>query len=249
MQRRHRLKLKVSQRWAIGSMFFLVLSGCIYLFLSLGKTEKVKAANPTQLITTGSFIINMGISPQTYSNGLKPYGMIYELLNTYKVPIYWVINDAKAKDATDFTHNGVNYSGGPFIVPQEYISTTVATRITYWLTQGISGAYSVSPISVPVYSTLTMFPTVMIDNLSNKQSIIAQYYTNAGIPAAAYSYGNPATLTGCTDIWTNPHGDPAWATHSYLKNFVTVERILKYVHSVTQLVCLKVVKTLRVVHS
>lgn len=28
---------------------------------------------------TGSYIINMGVSPQTIGNGLKPYGFIYEM--------------------------------------------------------------------------------------------------------------------------------------------------------------------------
>ena len=37
----------------------------------------------------------MGITPQTYANGLKPYGLIYDMLKNYNVPIYWVISDAK----------------------------------------------------------------------------------------------------------------------------------------------------------
>ena len=29
---------------------------------------------------------------QTINNGLKPYGMIYDLIVNYKIPIKWVIN-------------------------------------------------------------------------------------------------------------------------------------------------------------
>ena len=56
-------------------------------FVLLG--SNVKAANET--FTPGAFIINMGVTPQTVSNGLKPYGMIYELIKNYNCPIKWVI--------------------------------------------------------------------------------------------------------------------------------------------------------------
>jgi hypothetical protein len=210
----------------------------LFIYLNIGHVEKVKAdgyANET--LSTGSFIIDMGQSPQTYANGLKPYGMLCELLKTYKVPIKWVINSSKSKDGVDFTYKGSNYSGGPFIIPAEYITAAVALRITYWQTQGVVGVYTTSAISVPVYCTLTIFPTVTIDNLSNKQTIITQYYVNAGIPSSAYITGNPSTLTSCVDIWTNPHGDPSWSTHGYLRDFVLTSKswIFAQCHSVSMM--------------
>ena len=33
----------------------------------------------------------------TIANGLKPYGLIYDLLKNYKVPVKWIINPSKSK--------------------------------------------------------------------------------------------------------------------------------------------------------
>jgi hypothetical protein len=220
MKRAQTVKLKVTiRRVAILSSCFIIISVGMFVFFNLGTSKEVMAGNET--LATGSFIIDMGKTPQTYANGLKPYGMIFEFINTYKVPVKWVINQSKVRDGIDFTYNAVNYSGGPFIIEAGSISSALATRITYWQGQGVQGSYTTSPITVPVYATLTVFPTVTIDNLSNKQSIIAAYYSNAAIPTTAYNLGDPSTLTGCIDIWTNPHGDPTWATHSSLYQFVT----------------------------
>jgi hypothetical protein len=150
--------------------------------------------------------------------------MLFDLIINYSVPIKWVIEPTKVKDGIDFTHNGVNYKGGPFIVPAEYINSTIAGRISYWQTQGVQGAYTVSAISVPVYATLTAFPIAIIDNQAGKQSIIIQYYTNAGISSAGYVIGTPSVLQDCNDIWVNPHGDPTWASHGYLYNYSTVSK-------------------------
>src|SRR5689334_12275789 len=75
----------------------------------------VYSANET--LSTGSFIINMGATnPNTIANGLKPYGLIYDLLKNYNVPIKWVIGQGKLKDGADFTYNGTQYKGGTFII-------------------------------------------------------------------------------------------------------------------------------------
>ena len=229
------IRLKTTlRRVTIAASFFLIASIGIIVYLNIGTQKEIKAAS-METIATGAFIINMGVIPQTNSNGLKPYGMIYDLIVKYKIPIKWIINDTKARDGIDFTYSGINYSGGPFIIESTYISPIITARINYWKGQGVVGVYTTGAISVPVYNTLTVFPTVMIDNLSNRQNIITSYYTNAGIPSTAYNFGNPAILTGCTDIWTNPHGDPVWATHSALYNFVTVEKswIWAQCHSVS----------------
>jgi hypothetical protein len=41
----------------------------------------------TETFPTGSFIINMGATnPQTIANGLKPYGLIYDLIKITMFP-------------------------------------------------------------------------------------------------------------------------------------------------------------------
>ena len=43
-----------------------------------------KAFNQNETIKAGSYIINMGATnPQTIANGLKPYGLIYDLLRNH----------------------------------------------------------------------------------------------------------------------------------------------------------------------
>ena len=198
----------------------LLISFVVFFNFSISK--KVSAA--TETMASGAYIINMGVTPQTYANGLKPYGMLFDLIVNYSVPIKWVIEPTKIKDGTDFTYNAVNYKGGPFIVPVEYINSTIAARITYWQGLGVQGIYTTSSVSVPVYATLTAFPISIIDEVSGRDGIIIQYYTNAGISSAGYVVGTPSILQDCNDIWVNPHGDPTWATHSYLYNYVTVSK-------------------------
>jgi hypothetical protein len=47
-----------------------------------------------QTIPAGSFIVNMGVTPQTVGNGLKPYGILYALLEQ-QLPVYWAIIPTK----------------------------------------------------------------------------------------------------------------------------------------------------------
>ena len=39
----------------------------------------------TETFDAGAYIVNMGITPQTEKNALKPYGMIYDLIKNHKV--------------------------------------------------------------------------------------------------------------------------------------------------------------------
>lgn len=226
---RYRLRPKVVARislqkaaivFTIASVFSVVL---IVLFQT-GPKQQAIAGSGSATIPSGSFIINMGITPQTVANGLKPYGMIYDLMMNYNVPVIWSINPSKAKDANDFVYSSIGYKGGPFIISSPYISAAVASRIIYWQGQGVQGLFTTSETAVPVYDTLTTFPNLIIDNLSSNQGIVMTYFSNASIPSSAYTIGQPATLTVCHDMWVNPHGDPNWATHNYLFNFTTVQK-------------------------
>jgi hypothetical protein len=240
MKLRFQNKLKVTQRYRfeiIAFSFGLLAFIGASVYFNLGSTKETKAASTNETLSSGSFIINMGITPQTIANGLKPYGLVYDMIINYQVPVKWIINDSKIKDGTDFTYNSVDYKGGPFIIPAEFINPTVAARIAYWQTQGIQGIYTTSALTVPVCTTLTSFPWTMIDSTSSLQAILVSYFNNASIPSSAYSIGTPAGLTSCFDVWANPHGDPTWATHNYLYNFVTVNKswIWAECHSVSMM--------------
>lgn len=173
-------------------------------------------------VQTGSFIINMGVTPQTIGNGLKPYGMLYDLVKFYGVTAIWSIDTTKVKDGIDFSHNGVDYKSGAFIVPAEYRTPTVNARIAFWQSQGVVGNTTVSPITVPVFKSFNIrnVPRWTMDKQNGKLAL--PYFTNAGIPSDAYGgsdqnlWKDPADLDCCDDLFVMPHADPIWSTHQRL---------------------------------
>lgn len=176
----------------------------------------------SETFPTGSFIINMGATnPNTIANGLKPYGLIYDMIRNYSVAVKWVISQSKVKDGVDFSYNGVQYKGGTFIIPAEYRSAAVNARITYWTGQGVVGATTVSPLTVDVTKTLTSYPRWTLD--SRNGAIVQGFLTNAGITLAAfpgaYNWKNPQSLDCCDDFFVMPHADPIWSTHGNLLNW------------------------------
>ncbi|MFN0188905.1 MAG: T9SS type A sorting domain-containing protein [Bacteroidia bacterium] len=213
----------------------IVTSLSLFIYLQLGTSTRVNGA--TETVPSGSFIINMGIASPTIGSGLKPYGLLYELITVYQMPVKWCINPSKIKDGADFTYNSINYNGGSFVIPGDLIDNAIQTRIAYWLTQGVQGVYTTSPISVPVSYTINSFPRIVIDTLSGNQAIIISYFDNAGIPSSAYATGTPNSVTACHDLWVNPHGDPTWASHGNLYNFALNQKgfIWSQCHSVSML--------------
>ena len=165
----------------------------------------------------GSYIVNMGVQPQTEANALKPYGMVYELTTQYSVPIDWVINPTKVKDGVDFNYNGVDYKGGPFIIREEHIDATVMSVISTWEGRGVVGTYTTSSLVVPVDKTIDYFMGWTLD--AQNGDIAEEYLNTAGIPSSAYNWLEPAELGCCNDVFVMPHADPTWADHSNLLNW------------------------------
>ncbi|MBS4044149.1 MAG: tandem-95 repeat protein, partial [Chitinophagaceae bacterium] len=189
--------------------FLVVVLLLIFSFTS-------EAANET--FSTGSVIINMGQSPQTIANSLKPYGAIYDLIRNYQVPIKWVIAQGKAKDACDFIYNSQAFKGGTFIIPKEFISSAVQARITFWQGQGVITLTTTTPLTVNVTYTLTSAPRWTFDAANGK--IAENFLKNAGINNIdfpdAYNWKSPQSLDNCDDLYAMPHADPTWATHGNL---------------------------------
>jgi len=168
----------------------------------------------TETMSSGSYIINMGILPQNTNNALRPYGMIYDLTKNYQVPIRWVINPTKGKDGVDFTFNGVSYKGGPFIIPAEFRTAAVNVRITYWQGQGVVGVTTNAPLTVPVYAVIGSAVRWTLDQANGKLAI--PYLSAASIPSGAYGFKNPQSLGTCDDLYIMPHAEPTASTHSNL---------------------------------
>jgi len=172
----------------------------------------------TETFPTGSFIVNMGIftgnKAADIKTQLKPYGMIYELIKNYSVPVYWVINPVKAKDGKDFTYNGVDYKGGTFIINAGNITIPVKSRIIYWSALGVVGNYTISPLTLETSYKFTSVPIWTLDQQNGH--IAAAFFTNAGIPSSAYNWTEPEDLNACNDIFVMPHADPNWKKHAEL---------------------------------
>jgi len=170
----------------------------------------------------GSYIIDMGVMPQTINNGLAPYGLLYELVNIAKIPVYWSVKKDKSfvnqnakQDQVDVIVNSKSYKGGPFIISAK--DTALAGPIirtwkaNYPATGGIPGL-TVDQIPVqftaPDYAVLTYLPKVVLDAQTGNL-IQAAFYTKAGIPSSAYTLGGiPSLITQCDDIYVLPHADP-----------------------------------------
>ncbi len=192
----------------------------LFTLLLLFVASFFQANAQTETFPTGSFIINMGATnPNTIANGLKPYGLIYDLLKNNNVPIKWVIAAGKVKDGVDFTHNGVQYRGGTFIIPAGFRDAAVNARITFWQGQGVVGTTTTTPLTVTVTQTLVAAPKWTLDAANGP---IAQGYltnagiTNTGVTLGAYNFRDVRFLDCCDDFFVMPHADPTWATHNRL---------------------------------
>lgn len=175
-------------------------------------SQPIKAAIET--FPAGSFILNMGVVPQTYGNGIKPFGMIHDLTKNYRVQFRWVVGQAKLKDGIDFSYNGVDYKGGTFIIHAKYRSAAVNAVISSWQAQGVVGVTTTSPLTVDVTYNIKYSPRWTFDFQNG--SIAQNFLTQAGISPVPYPKKIPGDLDGCDDLFVMPHADPTWATHSNL---------------------------------
>jgi uncharacterized repeat protein (TIGR01451 family) len=224
-----RAAIDLLYRWRRGRAW--ILSGLFVLTLVSNFSAELLSNRlawaGTENIAAGAYVIDMGQATQTIGNGLKPYGLIYELVVTKGIPVKWAIDPGKARGGVDFTANGKSYSGGSFIITPEY-ATEALSSITAWRAQGaiVDGPLT-SGFTAPIYDNITSFPNVVLDAANG--SISQSYYTNAGIPATStgsfgvfntYRFGSPASLTPCDDMYVMPHADPTWANHQNLLPFV-----------------------------
>jgi hypothetical protein len=182
------------------------------LLLQILVSTSLSAAN--EVIPTGSYIINMGVAPQTYATGLKPYGLIHTLIKDYQVPIKWSINPNKPKDGIDFTYNGQDFKGGPFIISATYRTPKIDSVVNAWKGQGVVVTTTTTLLTVPIYTTITYFTMWILDDKNG--DIAEQYLINTNIPPTSYRFVEPDSLQCCHDLYVMPHADPTWATHKNL---------------------------------
>ncbi len=170
-----------------------------------------------EVIAAGSYIVNMGVEPQTDKNALKPYGMVWELIHDHQVPVKWAINPNKVKDGTDFVYNGTAFKGGPFIICASYRTAAVDAVIASWESAGVVGVTTTFDFTAPIERTINYSMNWTLDNKNGK--IAEKYLIAAGIPNSAYNWVLPENLDCCNDVFVIPHADPDWDNHGNLLNW------------------------------
>lgn len=182
-------------------MFFKKAS---YIFYCLFFTATFFAYGQggTKVISSGSYVINMGVEPQTVGNALKPYGLVYKLVSEYKIPVIWSISSTKQLDGVDFTYNNTGYKGGPFIIESKFLSSAVLTEIAAWEAKGVVGVTTTSEVTVPVYEYIVSAPKIFILNVGTSLTTGLTYINNnAGITSTINST-TTGSLDPCTDLVT-----------------------------------------------
>jgi len=204
-------------------MVFTLQSIKLFVFIlavNLILGSHLYSQNSSEVIGKGSYAVNMGITPQTNANALKPYGFIYELLTKYPIEIKWVINPDKKKDGIDFTLGEEVFRSGSFIIPVSYITEELKNTIQNWEDRGVVGSYLEEDLRLPVFSDLSVAPKWTLDKQNG--SIALAYFRAAGIPGSAhggYSSKNwklPDELDICDDLFVMPHAEPKFETHKNL---------------------------------
>jgi uncharacterized repeat protein (TIGR01451 family)/gliding motility-associated-like protein len=159
-------------------------------------------------LPAGSIIIDMGVTPQTVANGIKPYGLVHSLLKNFNVPVVWAINQSKVKDGVDFSVDGRSFKGGPFIISEQYLTSNVLAEISDWQSDGVITYQTLSSFDAPLHIELNSAPTWVIND--NNEGIIINYLKEADIPVSHYRVGLPNSLNNCDDLFAMPHDDPDW---------------------------------------
>lgn len=206
---------------------------------------KLPTSSANTSFAAGSYIIDLGASTsaagvQAKPNGLRPYGLVYNLLVEQKIPVYWVIADGKAGGnailtpgtaSADFsafvqvdrvgpTNVSKTYKSGAFVVPAEFVTpavTALVNNATFGSTTIVDVANQ--PFDAPVFDKISYWPRAVLD--AQNGALAVPFYTNAGIPASSSSYvfKAPSQLNSCDDVYVMPHADPTWAVHNNLLNF------------------------------
>lgn len=166
---------------------------CLYFFTTFFASGQGEIT-----VSSGSYIINMGVEEQTIANALRPYGLVHELVLEEKIPVIWSINPSKTLGGVDFTYNGTDYKGGSFIIESKFIEEGVRSIISNAEDDGVVGVYTESETTVPFYARLVTIPGILIFNQST--SLVTSYLNNANI-FTNYEVGNFNNADDCADLY------------------------------------------------
>ncbi|MCT4622973.1 MAG: Ig-like domain-containing protein, partial [Schleiferiaceae bacterium] len=184
----------------------------------------MSAFGQDKLFPTGSIIIDMGANggTPTVDNSLKPYGLVYEILEDYNVPVSWIINTSKTKDAADFTYDGFDYKAGPFIISGDFVTPAIAAACSTWAANyGFVVTTSTTPFTAPEFRELVAPPLWGVN--ADNSTITLGYLGEAGIPNGTGTKNTivkSSDLTECFDQFMVAHSDPTYESHGSVYRYV-----------------------------
>jgi hypothetical protein len=150
-------------------------------------------------ISSGSYVVDMGVNATVKPNGLRPYGMIHELVKYYGVPVIWVVHEGKEKDAIDYSIGGFDYRGGIFIIEKGFITPAVQTVINGWISgtdatpSSATNWYKRGRVTARALTSSYTFVGAKIDTINAAPrwtlddfygDVAIGYIANTGIPTA-----------------------------------------------------------------
>ena len=210
-------------------------------------------STPTDF-NAGAAIIDMGITPQTSNNALKPYGLVHALVGE-GIPVHWIIKDSKSFEEIDIVISGTltnsatskqtkNLKAGPFLISAEHM-TDAESIIQNWIDNNSNGGNDAltvywnldAIVNAPVSGIITSFPATVIypkngDITSTKDTDIETGFFNpAGIlkSSGAFRKGTPSDINACDQFYVlSHHTDPEknWSQNdvNLIYDFVTTGR-------------------------
>ena len=210
-------------------------------------------STPTDF-NAGAAIIDMGITPQTSNNALKPYGLVHALVGE-GIPVHWIIKDSKSFEEIDIVISGTltksatskqtkNLKAGPFLISAEHM-TDAESIIQNWIDNNSNGGNDSltvywnldAIVNAPVSGIITSFPATVIypkngDITSTKDTDIETGFFNpAGIlkSSGAFRKGTPSDINACDQFYVlSHHTDPEknWSQNdvNLIYDFVTTGR-------------------------
>ncbi len=183
-------------------------------------------------IPAGALVIPMDNVNQGNAGGttfnLRAYGLANAFLQN-NVPLKWAIKPNKAKDAEDFAANvtriagtagvagpaNVSFSGGAFIIPQQYDTPTIRTMITNFNGGGTAVVVykTNAAVLVDIRYTVTHKPLVAIgpDGGNFGTGVHQDLLDSAGIPNYTSVTDDIINANSCYTMATQAHStDPTF---------------------------------------
>ncbi len=197
----------------------------------LVKDNNSASVSVSALKTFGPGASIISLNSPTVNGGLKPYGLLFHLVNEHQIPVYWAINPDKSfvnqankTDQVDFTADGIGYKSGAFIISPEFADLPeVKQAVNEWKSMypGLTVNRNTTAFDAPINGLISSFPRAVLDQ-QNGDKIQNAFYVQASIPNTQTGFdlngnplydlyrpdGMPSNLGPCDDIYAMPHADP-----------------------------------------